>query len=121
MSFVVATRKITAEHLKETMLRRLKEDPKFEQSTLRRLRDQAIVEMTWFNPQHRTAVVKFSQNYAEKVEQIFPIPMMVTPSVENIVMSTKDWVNAWPYECEVLVDNYDDEDKVLKIYVIKIV
>ena len=103
MTAFVTMTPIKAKTLRDKMLQ-LAQGGGYETSSIRYLRDVAIMHLVW---------------NTTDIEETYPLPMFNTCTEENITSMTKDWDNSKSKWCEALIDP-DKGNGVGIIYLVRI-
>ena len=109
---------IKAKTLRDKMLQ-LFQGGGYETSAIRYLRDEAIMHLVWNTADKCELDWKPTSQFAEDVEETYPLPMFKNATEENVALLTKDWDNSKTKWCEALVDP-DKGNGVGIIYLVRI-
>lgn len=118
MTAFITLTPIKADTLREKMFS-LVQDDKYKSSSLRYLRDEAIVNLVWNTTDHCEVDWKPTSQFVEEIEEIYPLPMFKDATAGNVIWQTKDWDNSKTKWCEALID-HDKENGEGIIYLVHI-
>ena len=118
MTAFVTMTPIKAKTLRDKMLQ-LAQGGGYETSSIRYLRDVAIMHLVWNTTDKCEVDWKPTFQFGEDIEETYPLPMFNTCTEENITSMTKDWDNSKSKWCEALIDP-DKGNGVGIIYLVRI-
>ena len=118
MTAFVTMTPVTTRTIRDKMLNLL-HDGGYETSSIRYLRDEAIVNLIWNANDQCKEDWKPTQQFAEDLEEAYPLPMFERCTEEYILSMTKDWGYSKLKWCEALID-HDKENGVGITYLIRI-
>ena len=118
MAAFVTMTPVTTRTIRDKMLE-LIQDGGYKSSSIRYLRDKAIVNLVWNTTDQCKEDWKLTQQFAEDLEEAYPLPMFERCTEENILSMTKDWGYSKFKWCEALIDP-DKENGTGIIYLVRI-
>lgn len=118
MTAFVTMTPIATRTIRDKMLNLL-HDGGYGTSSIRYLRDVAIVNLVWNTTEPCKLDWKPTQQFAEDIEEAYPLPMFKDATEQNVISMTKDWDYSKLKWCEALID-HDKECGTAEIYLVRI-